>query len=580
MLVRAFTAVLALLSLAATPRHDPGRELTAVAGEYLRAHLAAFPEFATQLGLPGARHDRVRDVSAAAERAWWKQQDALLSRLRRIDRRALETRGDRVTYGILLEELESSVGLRACHNRLWTVHPLTGWQAFFAGIAQQQPVGTPELRAQALTRWRALPRVVDAEITNLREGVRRGYTAPAVNVRRVLDGVDQVLAAAPTASAFYNPATRDSTPSFRTAFERLAAGPIAAALRRYRDYLAKEYLPEAREDVAVTGNPRGEECYRAAIRRYTTLDLDADELHDVGLRELAAAESTAADISRRAFGSADYRAVLARMNADPKYTIASRDAVIPLSDSIVARAQAAAPKWFGILPKARVVVEPFPQFQEPSVPLGQYLRAALDGSGPGIYRINLFLATKPGARLSMDGLAFHEAVPGHHFQVALAQERVGVHPVARYLFNSAFSEGWAIYAERVADEMGLYASDADRLKYLEGIIYGYATIVMETGMHAKSWTRGQAIEFETTHTSRSAEQAALDVDRRIGWPGQGLSYYVGYLEIRRLRALAEKPLGDRFDVRAFHDRVLEDGSIPLGALREKIEGWLEQVPAS
>jgi uncharacterized protein (DUF885 family) len=401
-----------------------------------------------------------------------------------------------------------------------------------------------------------------------------------VNVRRVLAGLDQLLETTPAGSPFYNPAARDSTPEFRAAFERLAGGPIAAALGRYREYLAKEYLPKAREQISVTAIPRGEECYRAAIRRYTTLDLGADELHDIGVRELAAAESTAAEISRRSFGSREYRTVLTRMNEDPKYTIPSRAAVIPLVDSIVARAGAAAPKWFGILPRAKVTVEPFPAFQEPSVPLGQYLRAAIDGSRPGIYRINLYLATKPGGRLEMDRLAFHEAVPGHHFQVAIAQERTGVHPITRYLFNSAFSEGWAIYAERVADEMGLYASDADRLKDLEGIIYGFATVVMETGMHAKGWTRQRAIDFETAHTSRSAEQAALDVDRRIGWPGQGLSYHVGYLEIRRLRDLAEKRLGDRFDVRAFHDRVLEDGSIPLGLLQEKIEGWLEQSPAS
>ena len=194
--------------------------------------------------------------------------------------------------------------------------------------------------------------------------------------------------------------------------------------------------------------------------------------------------------------------------------------------------------------------------------------------------MNLYLATKPGGRLEMDRLAFHEAVPGHHFQIAIAQERTGVHPVTRYLFNSAFSEGWAIYAERVADEMGLYASEADRLKDLEGMIYGFATVVMETGMHAKGWTRQQAIDFETTHTSRSEEQAALDVDRRIGWPGQGLSYHVGYLEIRRLRALAEERLGDRFDVRIV-PRPRARGR--LGSARPAAgedRAWLEQSPAS
>ena len=573
MLARAFTVALLSLPVAWTPPHPP-TEVGALADEYLRVRLATFPEFATQLGLPGARHDRLRDASAAAERAWWKLEDGLLARLRRIDVAGLDQGSEWVTYGVLREELESSIRLRVCANRLWTVHPLTGWQAFYAGVAQQQPVGTPELRAQALARWRALPRQVDTEIANLREGVRRGYTAPAVNVRRVLAGLDKLVEAGPTASPFYNPAVRDTTPAFRAELERIVAGPVRAAIERYRDFLAGEYLAGAREEVAITANPRGEECYRAAIRRYTTLDLDPADLHQLGLRELAAAESTATTLSSRAFGTPDYRGVLARLSDDPKYTIPSRDAVIPLADSIIARAQAAVPRAFGILPESEVVVEPFPDFQERSVPLGQYLRPALDGSRPGIYRINLYLATRPGARLEMGRLAFHEAVPGHHFQVAIAQERRGLHPLARYLFNSAFGEGWAIYSEQVADELGLSASDADRLKNLEGMVYGFATIVMETGLHRKGWTRQQAIDYETTHTSRSAEQAALDVDRRIGWPGQGLSYMVGFLEMRRLRGLAEARLGNRFDIRAFHDRVLEDGSLTLGMLREKIERWL------
>jgi uncharacterized protein (DUF885 family) len=577
--IHASSSVALALAVVVGTHAAPTRELNAIADAYLRSRFAAFPEFVTQLGLPGARHDRVRDRSAAAERRWWKEEDGLLVRLRRIDAGSLGPE-DRVTHGILLEELESSVRLRSCHNRLWTVSPLTGWQAFYAGLAQQQPVGTPELRAQTLARWRALPGSLDAEIANLREGVRRGYTAPAVNVRRVITGLDKLLPSPPSASPFYSPAVRDSTPEFRAAIERLATGPIAAALRRYRDFLRDEYLPRAREAIAITANPGGEECYRAAIRRFTTLDLDGNELHEMGVRELAAAESTAAELSRSAFGSADFRAVLARMNEDPKHTIASRDAVIPQTDSLIARAWDAAPKWFGILPKARVRVEPFPEFEELSVPAGQYLRAALDGSRPGIYRINLYLFTKPGGRLEADRIAFHEAVPGHHFQIAIAQERSGVHPVTQYLFNSAFVEGWGMYAERVADEMGLYTSDAERLKDLEAFIYAFSTVVMETGMHVKGWSRQQAIDFETSHTSRSAEQAALDVDRRIGWPGQGLSYPVGFLEITRLRRLAERKLAGRFDVRAFHDRVLEDGAVPLGMLRQKIERWLEQSQTS
>jgi uncharacterized protein (DUF885 family) len=265
---------------------------------------------------------------------------------------------------------------------------------------------------------------------------------------------------------------------------------------------------------------------------------------------------------------------LQRLRADTAYSIGSRDHVIPVVDSILARAWSAAPQWFGLQPRAKVSVQPFPEFEEPAVPLGQYIGAALDGSRPGIYRVNLYLATKPGARLALDNLTFHEAVPGHHFQIAIALERQGVHPLTRYLGNSAFVEGWGIYSESLAHEMGLYGSEAAWLRDLEDHVYVSATLVMETGMHVKGWSRQQAIDYELAHTTRSAEQAAIDVDRRIGLLGQGLSYMVGYLEIARLRKEAERALGSRFDIKTFHDRVLENGSITLAMLGQNIHRWL------
>ena len=580
MLARTLSFALAglLIGGGAPVTGDPVAQLKAVADGYQRDRLAAFPELATQFGIPGARHDRLRDASAAGERAWEAREDHWLAALRRIDSTALRGRPEWVAYGLLREELEASTGMRVCHTRLWTVHPLTGWQAAAAALAQQQPVGTAELRAQALARWRRLPHLVDDEIANLREGLRKGYSQPAVNVRRVIAGMDQLLGSATTASPFYNPAARDSTPEFRAALGKVISDDLMPAMRRYRTFLSDEYLPKARESIAVTANPDGAACYRAAIRRFTTLDLSGEEIYQTGLREVAAAESSAAALAQGAFGSSDFRAVMRRLQEDSSQTFRSRSEVIPAIDTVLARAWAAAPKWFGILAHSKLAVEPFPAFQEPSVPMGQYLRAALDGSRPGVYRVNLYLATKPGARLEIDRLSFHEGVPGHHFQLAIAQERQGVHPVTRYLSNSAFTEGWGIYSERLADEMGLYTSDAERLKDLEGLIYGYSTLVMETGMHVKGWSRDQAIAYELAHTTRSQEQAALDVDRRIGWPGQGLSYMIGFLEIERLRALARREQGERFDIRAFHDRVLEDGSVTLGMLREKLERWARTGP--
>ena len=556
------------------PADTAMQRVNTVADEYLKGWLAAFPELNTYFGIPGARHDGLQDRSATAERAWQRREDGWLAQLRTIDVSALDHRPEWVTYGLLREELEASLRYRTCRTRIWTVSPLAGWQADYSDLAELQPVGTPALRQQALERWRGLPTLIDTEIANLREGVRAGYTEPKVNVQRVIGGMDKLLATPDTASPFFSPGARDSTREFRAAFARLVSSQIVPALRRYRDYLATEYLPAAREAITATANPNGAACYRAAIRRFTTLDLRGEDVHELGLREVAAAESTMRAIAEHAYHTSDTRALLQRLRADTAFSIVPRDRVIPAIDSILARAWGAVPQWFALQPRAKVTVQPFPDFQELAVPLGEYISPALDGSRPGIYRVNLYLATKPGARLSFDNLTFHEAVPGHHFQIAIAMERERVHPLTRYLGNSAFTEGWGIYSEALAHEMGLYGSDATWLKDLEDHVYTAATLVMETGMHVRGWSRQQAIDYELAHTTRSAEQAAIDVDRRIGLLGQGLSYIVGDLEIVRLRKAAERALGGRFDIRTFHDRVLEDGSITLGMLRQKIERWL------
>lgn len=561
---------------------DLARRVTAVADDYLAVWRATFPELDTWFGMPNGRHDRLSRNDAAAEQAWWRQEDRLLAALHQLDPTPLAGRPEWVTYGVLRDALESGVGMRVCQERVWTVHPLRGLLADYAALAEQQPVGSDDLRAQALARWRTFPHFIDVEIENLREGVRRGYTEPRVNVERVIGAADRLLSGGTAQSPFYSPASRDSAPAFRQAFGALVADEITPAVRRYRDYLATEYRPAARTAIAITANPDGGACYRAAIRAYTTVDISPAEVHRLGLELVATAESSLRTLAERRYGTTDVREAMRRVRADSSATFHSREAVVPALEAILSRVTAGTSQQFGIRPKAALTVRPFPAFQESSVPLAEYLPPAEDGSRPGTFRVNLRYATAPGERLRMDGLTFHEGVPGHHFQLSIAVERTGagVHPLTRYLGNSAFGEGWAIYAEHLADELGLFSSNASRMRWLEDKVYDGATLVMETGMHDEGWSRQQAIDYELAHTTRSPEQAAIDVDRRIGWPGQGLSYQVGYLEIRRLRTQAEQTLGPRFDPRAFHDHVLENGSITLSMLRERITRWLAEVETS
>jgi uncharacterized protein (DUF885 family) len=283
-------------------------------------------------------------------------------------------------------------------------------------------------------------------------------------------------------------------------------------------------------------------------------------------------------IARRSFGTDDVPALLERLRTDTAFTFRSREQILTYVDSAIARSKREMPRWFGRLPQADVVVEPYLPFEERSAAGASYEQPAADGSRPGRYRINLFEPEKQ-SRAGMESTAFHEAIPGHHLQLALAMERPQAHLITRMLGNSGFSEGWGLYAERLADEMGLFSGDVDRLGLLSNEALRAARMVVDPGMHVMGWTRQQAVDYMIRHTAEPRSGVENEVDRYIAWPGQATAYMTGMLEIRRLRETAERELGPRFDIRAFHDRVLEDGTVPLPLLREKIERWIAEEKA-
>ena len=549
--------------------------VTALADDYLAGMLERFPETATYNGLPGARHDRLTDNSLEAVRRWDALEDGWYERVRRIDARAVAGTREEVLLGTLLETLEASRAGRVCRGELWPANQLSGWQSTYAYLAQIQPVGTPELREQALTRGRALPGYVDREIANLREGLRLGYSTPRVALERVLGQLDGMVAEDPTKSPFYAPAERDSTPGFRAALAEVIRTGIDPALRRYRDFVRDEYMPRAREAIAVSALPNGEACYRAMIRQYTTLELSPREIYDMGVREIARTDTEMRAIGERSFATGDVPALLGLLQRDPRYTFGSRQELLDSANVAVARAKAALPRWFGILPRAELLVEPYPPFEEQAAPLGSYNPPAEDGSRPGIYRINLFEAEKQ-PRAAIQSTAFHEATPGHHLQIAIAQELEGTHQLQRLLSSGGFVEGWGLYAERLAEEMGLFSGDLDRMGLLSNEALRAARLVVDPGIHTMGWTRQQAIDYMLRHTAESPASVAVEVDRYIVWPGQATSYMVGRNEIMRLRERARAELGPRFDIREFHDRVLEQGSITLRMLDARIARWIEE----
>jgi len=568
----ALGALLAFAACAAPPAPKPpapSERVLAIADAVVDARLEEYPERATQMRVPGIRYDGLPDDSLAAVEQRARRRTDWLTELRGIDAATLQDPA-LLAHQIALARLADEDAVEVCRYPLWDVDQMGGWQVRFAELAHAQPVESAELRAQAMKRFALIPAYADTQIDNLRAGLAQGYSAARVNVAQVIGQLDRVLGAPLEESPFYSPAKRGGDPAFAADFGALVRDQIHPALARYRDFLRDEYQARARSEVAVAANPDGAACYRAALRYSTTLPLDPEAVHEEGLRQLAALRDEMQEIARRSFGDAPLPKLLQRFKNDPKYRYRDADEMMRRARVAIVRAQAALPRAFGFLPTRPCEIEPIPAYQERTA-APHYVPAALDGSRPATYRIRLYQASQQSWVVG-ESTAFHEVVPGHHLQINVANNRHGLPRIARFLFNSGFSEGWALYAERLADELGLYSSDADRMGMLSNFSWRAARMVVDTGLHAEGWSRQEAIDLLLENTALGPEQAAQEVDRYIVWPGQAPSYMVGYLEITDLRRQAEARLGADFSLRSFHDGVLINGNVPLPVLRERVGG--------
>ncbi|MCL7983445.1 MAG: DUF885 domain-containing protein [marine benthic group bacterium] len=552
---------------------DPVTSALAIAGEYVTGYYDQFPEEAYETGFPAAL-DRLGDRSRDALAAWEEQEDAWLEALERIDPADLEGTEAAVPWAFTRERLAASVARRVCRTELWNVSPTwTGWQNFFPNVFAQQPVGTELARANALARAHDVARFIDTEVANFRRGVEAGHTAPKSNVEAVIEQLDALLATQPEDTPWFDPGRRDEEPEFRADLESIITEEIVPATRRMREYLANEYLPEARTEIGVTANPGGRDCYLASVRYHVTLPLAPEEIHESGLRQMERIQAEMREIGRRSFGTDDTRELLRLVREDPRFSFHDREEIVAFAQAAVDRARQAVPDWFGFVPQAEVELRPYPDYMGITGG-GFYAAGSKDGSRPGTYEFGTHEPGELNRAGGFEATTFHETYPGHHMQVYVALEGAGVHPVLQFFFSSGLGEGWALYTERLADEMGLYTDDVDRLGMLSNEAFRAARLVVDPGMHALGWTRQEAIEYMVAHTAESAAGIASEVDRYLAVPGQATAYLTGSLVIQDLRRQAEEELGDRFDIREFHDLVIEDGTVTLGMLEEKIERWI------
>ncbi len=530
------------------------------------------PLWATLLGDESSA-DRWDDPGPAGR----EREAALVARTLReadaIDPSGLPTE-ERVTLDLIRIVCRMRAG--AQEVRLWHfdgVDQMGGVQSLPSELARFQRVDGPERIERLLARLAAYPAVVDATIANLEEGVRAGRTAAPVVMDRTIAQVGRMLAGPVEEEALLvaHPELPDADR------ERIRAALVAhvrPALARYHAAL-EAARPAARAGEGVAWLPDGEAVYRHAIFAWTSLPEDPRALHGYGLEQIAAIRAEMDAIARR-MGHPDVAALRAALDADPTNHATDPAELVRLAEGQVARTVAVAPRWFGRLPVAGVEVRAVEPHQEQDAPPAFYFPPAADGSRPGFYYLNTYdPASRPIHRIA--STTFHEAVPGHHFQIALEAEHEGLPAFRRYgarIAGSAFAEGWGLYSERLADEMGLYADDRERLGMLEAQAWRAARLVVDTGIHAFRWDRERSIALLRDAAGLSQLEAETETDRYITWPGQALSYMTGQREIEALRRTIAARDGERFDLRAFHDAVLGHGSLPLATLRAELPGWV------
>jgi len=576
--VRSARAAIALASIALwscsseVPEPAPEiSEIEALADEFLAETLERYPTWATYLAIEGARHNRLFDNSQEALAEYQAREDAWLTRLKAIGSPEEIGNRDWISYGIMHEELTSSIASRTCRNELWQTSTATAWYRDLPFVFDIQPVDTPELRQQTLQRLGEVATYIDGEISNLRLGIEMGYSAPRVTVEAVPEQARALLA---EDSIFLSPATRAEDDEFAAAVTTIYEDQIVPAVNRYADFVENDYLPNAREGIALSENPNGDECYKARVRSFVTLQIPADEIHRIGLEQIAGIRAEYRAIIDEHYGGGSIDEFLRRVNIDPQFTFKSEEDVVRLSVAAVDTARDAMTRAFGRLPKADVLVKPYPEFAKSGV--GEYHSSSEDGTRPGIYYVATSDPTNRG-RATTKSTLYHETFPGHHHQGAIALELGdSVHSIARYFWNSGYGEGWALYSERLAEELGLYHEPLDYVGLLSDQGARAARLVIDTGLHTKGWTRQQAIDYMKANTSWPEVDIENDINRYISWPGQANAYMLGMLEIRRLRTLAENELGDKFDLRGFHDRVVGFGSVTLPMLHVSVLAWIEE----
>lgn len=559
---------------------QPNSDLARLSDEFFQVQHSTDPFSATLLGVSGF-DSLVPDPSRAGARANAARFAEIEEQLGRIDVETLDE-ADRINAAVL--------GSLAWGARSDLEHGLWETSASAAGYASPQamafqavptaPLRDGEAVDGYLTRLGALGNYFDAIMDRYREATKDGRVSTRVGVQQAIDQLAGHLALSPADDTLLSlplPADVDHG-AVRDRAATIVQEQVRPAMRRLAAGLQDELLPGARGDdeVGVRFAPGGEEGYRAAVRRHTTTDLAAEEIHQIGLDCIRDLQAEWAELGGRALGTSEVPEILHRLREDPSLRFTDTSQIVDVVGDALRRAEAARDDWFPAYEIADCVIEQINPIEAGNAALAYYRPPAGDGSRPGAHCV---LTANPQERFTYEyeALAFHESTPGHHLQIASAQRLPGLPAYRRFLDAEVcgYVEGWGLYSERLADEMGLYTSDVQRLGMLSFDALRACRLVVDTGLHLLGWTRQQAMDYMWENTATTKTNVANEIDRYISWPGQALAYMIGRREIVRLRRTAERRLGPKFDIRGFHGAVLGNGAVPLGVLEQNVLRWVD-----
>ena len=588
-----------LLDVRGSWRASRSPAVLAILDDYFEFEMRTSPLDASARG-DDRYNDKLDDLSPESVQRNLAELEALRSRLRGLDRSGLgevdQTDAELLDY-VLTRSLE---GARFKPEQT-PVDARSGPQVWLAQMHERVPLRTPKHYADLVARLESIGTSVQQTIGQMRAGMAAGRVPPKVTMIGVAEQARLLsspeILKTPTLSPFFAPfAGRQDELAERA--KKAISGSIVPAFAAFADFVEKEYLPACRESLGISEGVDGPAAYDYALRRHTTTDLTAEQIHAIGLSEVARIRAemltviAKTDFPKRSelSGDALLAAFLADLRSNPRFYAKSPDELLTGYRDIAKRIDAELPKLFSTLPRLPYGVREIPAFAAPASPTAYYYSGSLESGVAGYFMANTYkLDQRP--KYEMVALTLHEAVPGHHLQIALAQELKGVHPFRTLTGFTAFVEGWGLYAERLGLEVGgpgaaanspggtgMYSDPYDDFGRLTYEMWRACRLVVDTGMHAKRWPRQQAIDFMLANTALSAHNIEREVDRYISWPGQATAYKIGELKIRELRARAEQALGQKFDVRAFHDAVLGAGAVPLPTLEFRIKRWIEAIP--